>query len=345
MNTHMWDEIREQPMVLEKTLQQNSAVIQEIASRLRQEPVHAVNLVARGTSDHVGIFTKYLGEYFTGIPFSLAASSLVNLYQRPMNYSSMLTLAISQSGEGPDVLGVVREANRQASLTVGITNREGSALAEAVDHPLFCFAGQEVSVAATKTCTSSMMAAASLIQAWSGRTELEARLCTVPSMTARLIQRFDEIRQLARRFRYVNDCVILARGLNYCAAMETALKIQETCYINARGYSSADLLHGPIAMLNRDFPSLVYAMKGPALESVRETVARLRSMGSEIYLISNEPSLSEGDHNFYLSETDDEVLTPFLTVVFGQMFAYALTLEKGYNPDQPKGLQKITKTW
>lgn len=344
MDSMMAQEIREQPAVLERVLRENQSAFMEAADTIQRYSPEAVYIVARGTSDHVGVFAKYMGEYFLGIPFTLAASSLVNIYQRPSDFKSKLVIAISQSGRGPDVLGVVEEAKRRGGLTVGVTNDDTSPLAQISDIVLRCCAGPERSVAATKTCTSSMMALGALIGAWSSAVVFNAMLHGIPAGIDRLIARSQEIGEWMTFWGQIRRLLVVARGLNYASALETALKIQETCAIDARGYSAADLLHGPIAMANKEFPALIYAVAGPAIPSVKETAARLATLHVPLWLAGNDKELCQKVNAFYMPEILNEEVSPFYTVVFGQLVAHHLAISLGMNPDAPLGLTKITQT-
>lgn len=336
----MAQEIWEQPRVLTDVLDKNKAVIREIVSLLRKHPPQAVCIVARGTSDHVGVFTKYLGEYFLGIPFTLMASSLINVYRRPFDFSGKVVLAISQSGQGPDVLGVVREAKRQGALTISVTNEENSPLARDSGAVLRCYAGLERSVAATKTCTASMMAIAGLIGQWANADSFIDNLLRVPDGLLRLFDRSHRIEMGLTPFSRSEHCLVVARGFNYASALETALKLQETSGIDARGYSAADLQHGPIAMAHEKCPALVYAVNGPALSSVLETVSLLKTSNVPVWMIGN----AGGVERFDLPEIPSEEVSPFFTTVFGQIFAERLSSAKKRNPDAPPGLTKVTRT-
>ncbi len=342
MENLMLQEIREQPAAVQRTLNQNRAMIDNIAGCLNGRILDLVYLAARGTSDHIGIYAKYLGEYSLGIPVCLSASSVINLYQRKMKLANALTLAISQSGEGPDVIGVIREAKRQNALSVAITNHESSNLAREADFSILCRAGTEKSIAATKTCTTSMMAVAALIEKWSGA---PGHLPEIPDVISKTLTYFDEIKEKISSFINAESCIILARGFNYGSALETALKIQETCYMNARGFSIADFQHGPIAVLHRGFPVIVYAFKGPAITGTLELLTHLKEIGTHTLLVTNEKVLEGESSDFlYIPEDYPEEITPYISVVFGQIFAYHLALAKGLDPDLPRGLRKVTKT-
>ncbi len=342
MKNFMLEEIMIQPEAVRKTLEENRKTLALIKSDLITDPVDLVYVVARGTSDHTGIYTKYLGEYMLEIPVCLAASSIINLYQRPLKLKSALTIAISQSGEGPDVIGVVREARRQHGLSLAITNNETSTLSRESDYSLLCHAGEEKSVAATKTCTTSMMAIAALLQEWS---VVNGYLEQIPEAIEKTITYFDIIEEKVQAFIKPDHCVVLARGFNYSSALETALKIQETCYINARGFSTADFLHGPVAMLHQGFPVIVYAFQGPAMTGISDLLTYLKNLGTHTLLVTNDRGLLDNCNDYLLiPEEFPETITPYVSVVFGQIFAYHLALAKGNNPDSPRGLSKVTQT-
>lgn len=342
MSDYMLAEITSQPDLVGDVLVNNHNTLTKLASLLKSSAVNSIYLVARGTSDHAGIYAKYLGEYFLGIPVCLAASSIINLYHKNINFKNVLTMAISQSGEGPDVIGVMKAARDQNTPSVAITNFENSTLAKEAMFTLLCNAGLEKSVAATKTCTTSMMAAAALIQQWSGQ---DGSLDRIPGLIARILAMRDEIREQVDRFKDSESCVVLARGFNYAAALETALKIQETCYMNARGFSTADFQHGPIAMLHQGFPVIIYAFQGPAMAGVDGLLDHLQKIGTHTLLVTNDPSLaSQNRETIFIPGDYPEVVTPYLSIVFGQVFAYYLARAKGLNPDAPRGLQKVTKT-
>ena len=240
------------------------------------------------------------------------------------------------------MIGVVREAKKQSALSVAITNNEASTLAREADFSLLCHAGPEKSVAATKTCTTSMIAAAALVREWSGK---DGHLDEIPALIEKMLSYSEEIRAKVEPFAQADSCVVLARGFNYAMALETALKIQETCYLNARGFSIADFQHGPIAMLDQGVPAIVFAFKGPALAGISDFLANLKQLGVHVLLVTNERELiKESSDNIFLPEDYPEEITPYASVVFGQLFAYHLARLKGLNPDSPRGLRKVTKT-
>lgn len=340
----MYREIGEQPHVLERGIETHRIIWKEIVSDLKKRPMESIQLVARGTSDHVAIFTKYIGEYYLGIPVSLMASSIINLYKRPLNLFNSLTVGISQSGSAPDAIGVLREAKRQGGLTLAITNEEGSPITREATYSLFCQAGKEKSVAATKTCTASMMLLGGLIGEWAKDSSLLEELVKVPTTLEKILSKKREIERLARRFKEAKECLVLGRGFNYAAALETALKIKETSYIYAGSYSTADFLHGPIAIVNQRVPVLIFAFKGPLLAGIEETIYRLKEMQIEVLIVTDAPSLRDMDDTLYVPHDLKEEVTPFISIVIGQLFSYYLAISRGHDPDLPRYLKKVTKT-
>lgn len=344
LGSFMRKEIGEQPLILERAIETNRPIWEKIAKELKERPIESIQIVARGTSDHVAIFAKYIGEYYLKIPVNLMASSIINLYQRPLKLSNSLTIGISQSGSAPDVIGVLKEAKRQGGLTLAITNEEESIIVNKASYSLFCQAKEEKSVAATKTCSASMMLFSGLIGAWAKSPSLLEELTKVPQTIERLIKREKEIHELATRLKESTECLVLGRGFHYASALETALKIKETSYIHAGSYSTADFLHGPIAIVDKGAPALIYAFQGPLLEGIEETINRLQEIGAEILLVTDSRSLNRAGSIFYAPHDLKEEVTPFISIVFGQIFSYCLAIIKGQDPDLPRYLKKVTKT-
>lgn len=340
----MYQEIREQPAQLKKLLSNNIPRLKKMAAQFQEKSISSIHVAARGTSNHVAIFSKYLAEVQLGIPVNLMAPSIINLYCCPLQLSKALTIGISQSGSAPDVIGVLQQAHGQGGVTLAITNEEDSQLSQITQHALFCGVGEEKSVAATKTCTASMMLLAGLLGAWGQDQDLIKALEMVPPALDRLMLREKEIESLVQRFKDIEEILILGRGFNYASALETALKIKETCYINASSYSTADFFHGPIAVVDQGLSVLIYAFKGPLLPGILETITCLREMGTRILLVTDEPSLLGEDTIFYIPEDLPEQVTPFFSIVFGQLFSCFLAEQRGLNPDEPRNLKKITRT-
>ncbi|MGE5583238.1 MAG: SIS domain-containing protein [Bacillota bacterium] len=342
--TKMWAEILEQPEVLQKCLQ-NTNGIKEVVKTIKSQNIQMVYIAARGTSDHAAVYAKYLIEYLVGIPVALAAASIFTIYGKSLNFKNSLVIGISQSGKAADVLEVIKSANRHDAVTVSITNAPDSPLAQEAKYHLYCNAGLEVSVAATKTFTSQLFILAQLITEWAEQKDLQAELAEVPEKIAQTLELSGVIKDKAERYFLMNECFVLARGINYAVALEAALKIQETNYIRAKAFATSDFQHGPIAMIDRNIPAMVFAPKGPALKDVQEVMNTLKNNQVELIVISNKQELlAEGSSGFAIPETENDLISPFYNVVVAQMFACQLALVKKLDPDHPRGLHKVTIT-
>jgi glucosamine--fructose-6-phosphate aminotransferase (isomerizing) len=341
----MLNEIQEQPEVLKRCFDYNKEMIKNVVKTLKGQNIYSVVIVARGTSDHAGIYGKYILECEVGIPVSLAAPSVTTIYKKKINFSNTLVIGLSQSGEAEDVLEVLKSANNSGAVTVSITNYPESPLAKEAKYHLFCNAGIEKSVAATKTCITEMYLLAQLVAEWSGDEEFKKELLAIPANLITLIDKKEDITRKVERYRLMTECFVLARGINYPIAMEAALKIQETSYVRARAYASSDFHHGPFAMIEKDMPVIVYAPNGPSLKDTTEMIEKLKPTQAEIIVVSNNREVLElGDCSFEIPDTSNDMISPFYNVVFAQLFACNLSLLKGLNPDAPRGLHKVTIT-
>lgn len=343
--TKMWEEIMEQPRVLSKCLDKNSQTIMAIVKTIKEREIHSVIIAARGTSDHAAVYGKYVIELMTGIPVSLASPSVFTLYEKTLKLKGSLVIGISQSGEAADVLEVIKGANKEGAVTVGITNFEDSPLATHSSFHLNCECGEEKSVAATKTFTAQMFLLASLVAEWTEDEDMKKALGLLPELITETFKISDQIINNVKRYRFMNECFVLARGINYAVALETSLKIQETTYVRAKAYASSDFHHGPFAMIDDNMPVFIFAPNGPSINDMTEMIKKLKDKGADITIISNnEEILKMGDCSFKIPQTASDMISPFINVVVAQMFACQLALAKGLNPDSPRSLNKVTIT-
>jgi len=254
-------------------------------------------------------------------------------------------IGISQSGQSPDIQAVLEEARRQNVPTLTITNDADSPLAEIADHVISLAAGEEKSVAASKTYTAELMAIATLAAYLKGEQKLVAELNRVSSYAETVLQGAPVVSEIARRFYKHDQLVVVSRGFNYCTTFEIALKIKELAYIAAQAYSSADFLHGPIALLQKGFPVLAVACEGMAHDKMLELIDELRPLDVELALITNDEALLESTGGAVrLPAGMPEWLSPIISVIPGQLLALNLAIERGYDPDNPRGLRKVTLT-
>lgn len=342
----MLEEIRQQPEALERTLARELKPVEEFKRLAGNERPRLIVLVARGTSDNAALFGRYLLEITTGIPVSLAAPSILTLYRTSIDYRGTLVVAISQSGESTDTNLVLEQARLRGAVTVGITNERSSALARLAEHVFLVRAGREQSVAATKTYTGQMLVLYLLAYALGGPIRA-ADLRSIPGAVAEALRLEPEIDALAQRYRYMRYAVVMGRGLNYANAFEFALKLMETCYVVAERFSSADFLHGPIALVEPSFPVFAFAPPGVTWAPIRETLDKLNRLRAEIVAITdsgNREADSRATRVIRLPRRVKEVLTPIPYIVPAQLFAACLAAHKGLDPDRPRTLRKVTLT-
>lgn len=345
----MADEIAEQPEALQRTIELEQPRLAVIAARIERYAPAYVTIAARGTSDNAATHAKYLWGMANGLPVMLDAPSLTTLYQETRHLRRSLVIGVSQSGESTDVVEVIRAARREGALTLAITSDGSSTLALAADETAICHTGIERAVAATKTYTTQL-AILSLLSALLARdTEMLHALQQVPEAMGRVLEQRTLIHELAQTFVRRPACVVLGRGFNYSTALETALKLKETCYLWAEPYSTADFHHGPIALIEEDTPVLAYIAPGRAFETMVDAAQTLRARGADLVVFGAAPQQVQVTAVVPLPETAGsshlpEALTPLVYVVAGQLFACELAVARGFNPDQPRGLTKVTKT-
>ncbi len=343
--SYLEQEINEQPAVLARLLSEENTRIREIAQAIRRRAPQFIYLAARGTSDHAGTYGEYLLAGHCGLPVALATPSLYTVYHRPPCVKGALVIGISQSGHSPDIVEVVAEGRRQGALTLGIANDPRSPLASAAEYCLSCHAGEERSVAATKTYTAELAALALLAVALTGSPAMWAELERLPEHMARALQVAPEVERRVERYRYMDHCVLIGRGYNYATALEISLKLKELAYVVADSYSSADFMHGPIAIIEQGFPVLLVAPQGAVYQDLLGLARNLREREAELVVISDQQeALDLAQVPLKLPEAVPEWLSPVVAVVPGQLFAAALTRAKGYDQDRPRGLHKVTRT-
>jgi len=343
----MLQEIIEQPQALAKTLSEEQKRVDRLGSFLKGRDIDLIVLVARGSSDNAALFGRYLLEATTGIPVSLAAPSLYTLYDAKLKLSRALVIGVSQSGEGEDINQVLQRAGACGAYTIGITNEPHSSMTNVVDETLLMHGGRERSVAATKTYTGQMMLFYMLARALSddrGKSLVSAYEA-IPEYALRALELQTQISELVERYVFMENCVVVGRGLQYGNAYELALKLMETCYVVAERFSSADFLHGPLALVERHFPIFIFAPPGVTLPGVRQLIARLRELGADSLVITGDRETAAlASRSLCVPCETDEFLSPVPYIIPGQLFAALLAKAKGLNADTPRSLSKVTRT-
>lgn len=340
-------EISEQPSLLGKLIEKQRHTAEQIASAIRKAQPAFVLFAARGTSDNAARYATYLWGAHNRLTAALATPSLFTYYQRPPNLKGALVVGISQSGQSPDIVQVLLEGQRQGCLTLAITNAPNSPLARAADLLFDIQAGEEKAVAATKTYTAELIALAMISAALSNeQTSCWRELAQLPTWIQVVLQQDRDIARLTERYRYMHHCVVVGRGFNYATAFEWALKLKELTYVIAEPYSSADLLHGPVAMVETGFPVLAIAPEGMVFDFMLQVLSSLHEeQRAELVVISNrEEALRLAQSPIPLPAGIPEWLTPIVSIVAGQLFACHLTQAKGYDTEAPRHIHKVTQT-
>jgi glucosamine--fructose-6-phosphate aminotransferase (isomerizing) len=344
--SRMLDEIREQPAALERTLKDAARRVERFKRLVTLRRPRLIVLAARGTSDNAAQFGRYLLEMTTGIPVSLAAPSIYTLYNARVDFRDALVVALSQSGESTDTNVVLTEARRQGAMTIGITNEASSSLAKLAEHVFQVRAGKEKSVAATKTYTGQVLMLYMLAYALGAKIRLDD-LARLPEQADRALGLEADVAELSGRYRFMDHAVVVGRGLNYANAYEFALKLMETCYVVAERFSSADFLHGPIALVERNFPVFLFAPAGVTWPAMQEMLAKLRALKAETVVITdagNRAAAGTADRVMRVPTRLRELYTLIPYIIPAQLFAACLAEQKGLNPDRPRTLSKVTLT-
>ena len=344
--TKMLEEIKQQPSVLSQLEEANRETLNALIKEMKVKNIKNAVLAGRGTSDHACIFAQYVLGLTCGIVTGLAIPSLLTLYRCKPDFSSHLVIGISQSGKAADALSLIDAANTSGGISVAITNDPESPMALAAKYHLYCNAGPEISVAATKTFTAQMGLVLLLAAYLTENETLLAAFRRLPDAMRKLDELCDEkITETALSFRYMKDGFVLSRGITYPVALESMLKIQETCYVKMRGYAVSDFYHGPLAQVDAETPVIVLTPNGVTHQDHLDMIDRLRSIGTQPLVVAPENSDAlSGTNQFAIPDTGNEITDAFLFAMFAQRFSECLCGLKGLNPDAPRNLKKVTVT-
>ena len=324
-------EIAEQPAALARLLRDGSAAATEAREVFMRHRPRFVLLAARGTSDHAALYGKYLAEVCLNLPAGLASPSTFTVYDSRPDMRGVLFIAVSQSGGSPDLVESLQVARHYGALTIAVTNNPASALAGAAAHHMDVHAGPERSVAATKTYTAQLLALYLLLSGGDAS--------AVPDAAARTLDDAAVAHAAAQRFSDVERLVTTARGFSYATAREGALKLMETSYLAAQAFSGADLLHGPLAMLGPDVPVIAVTTPGRGARAMSPILERLAAADVDVLQVGAPGGLP------VTMDGVDETLAPIVEILPLQQLAWRLAIDRGGDPDRPRGLSKVTRTW
>jgi glucosamine--fructose-6-phosphate aminotransferase (isomerizing) len=336
----MFQEAAQAGAVVRGQLQANAPAMGKLAARLREAPPRAVVTCARGSSDHAATFAKYLFETRLGVLTASAAPSISSVYGARQDLRDCLFLAISQSGRSPDLVAAARAARQAGALVVAAVNDEASPLAEGADFTLPLHAGEERSVAATKSYVASLAVLVHLACEWSRDEELRRALERLPADLERAWD-LDWAPALAILAR-VTHLYVIARGVGLGVAQEAALKCKETCGLHAEAFSSAEVRHGPQALLRERFPALVLCQSDETREGTEALARELAARGVEV-LVAGAAADVRGALALP-AIASHAVVEPILLAESFYRLANALAIARGHDPDEPPHLRKITET-
>jgi glucosamine--fructose-6-phosphate aminotransferase (isomerizing) len=338
-------DLGEQPACLARLLGEGREAAERIAARVGEGGALFAVLAARGTSDNAARYGQYVLGVRNRLVVSLAAPSILTRYRVAPRMGGSLVIGLSQSGQSPDVVAVVAEGRRQGAVTVAVTNDPRSPLAEAAELTFDLRAGRERAVAATKTYTTELLALAMLSAAIDGGDEAWTELAEVPPRVAGAIELNRALAGAAAAFARDTRLVVLGRGYNLSTAFEVALKIKETCHVLAEPYSTADFLHGPVALLGPGLPVVAIAPASGTFDDLPGVLGLARERGARLVALSDDPAvLAQAEVPLTVPPGCPEWLSPLVSVIPGQLWALALSRARGLSPDAPRGLSKVTLT-
>ncbi|CAB4794925.1 MAG: SIS domain-containing protein [Actinobacteria bacterium] len=332
-------EIAQIPSIFQKLADRADAITAQV-EKLPLDSFDSVILLARGTSDNAALYLKYLIETKIGIPCGLASPSVVTVYQTKLKFKNCLVIALSQSGQSPDLISYAEAAKNGGAKVLALTNEANSPLAKAAGLHLYLEAGEEKAVAATKSYSAELLLSLLVVSTWAKEVIDFAALV---SEANRAVSNIDSVSKIVDNFDHTFGITTLGRGFSYANAHESALKIQETLKIPVSSFSSADYLHGPISSLHENSRVIFLAPTGVSITGMAATVTRIREITPHIYWIGNGFEIKPGEISLggaNLSET----LAVIADSIVLQQFAMLLAIKNGLNPDAPIGLLKVTKT-
>jgi glutamine---fructose-6-phosphate transaminase (isomerizing) len=334
-------EIAAQPTVLGAVLGRRAEIAGVAAAIERRRPRFAL-LAARGTSDHAALYAKYLIEVLLQLPAGLASPSTTTLYGAEPDLTDVLFVTVSQSGGSPDLVEATEAARRRGALTVAVTNTPDSPLGRTAELAIDIGAGEERAVAATKTYTASLTALYLLVDAVrGGGADAMAGIDELAGRT--LFDSATTVREAVDRYRSAERMVFTGRGYSSATAAEAALKLAETCYLSARAYSGADLLHGPVAAIDTETRVVAVTSAGRGATAMRDVVAAVRGRGADVLAVGSAAAEVDAALRIDVPRTAEEV-APILEILPLQLLALDLAVARGGDPDQPRGLSKVTRT-
>lgn len=337
--SNMQKEINEIPEALERLIDKSEVGIIEAAAEMRIINPRLVTTVARGSSDHAGLYLKYAIECFAGIPVASLGPSVTSIYKKQLSLPQSVNIAISQSGQSPDIVETACMAKKGGALNIAITNDIASPLANECKHVFNINAGEEKSVAATKTFVTSIFAGLLVLAHWKKNESLLRSLKELPNLASSALE--CDWSPLVEHCKNLSSLYVLGRGPAMAIALEAALKFKETCQIHAEAFSSAEVMHGPKSIIGDDFTVLALAARDASEQSIIHVANQLSKQGAKIYATTDQQITAE---NLPFVASGYSLTDPILLIISYYKFVESLARIKGLNPDSPPNLKKVTET-
>tara|TARA_Y100000034_G_C6862319_1_gene392609 strand:- start:308 stop:1333 length:1026 start_codon:yes stop_codon:yes gene_type:complete len=328
--TIMEQEAAQAPEIIREQLAANEQLMASVGEKLRKFKPHMAMIIGRGSSDHAGVFGKYLIEIEAGVPVSSAAPSVASVYGKTLALKGALVIVISQSGRSPDIIAQAEMAKKAGAYCIALVNDETSPLAEVVDDFIPLKAGAEISVAATKSYLATLSALLQLTANWTENTALINALQQLPEKLDAMVASGPQL--TPESLDNVKNMVVLGRGLGFAVSKEMALKLKEVASIHAESFSSAEFLHGPVTLVEQGLAILNCAVNDESASSHEEQIKEVASRGADVV---------------HLNQLDSSIhprLAPLVVLQRFYLDVAHVAVARGFNPDSPKGLKKVTKT-
>lgn len=337
--THMRREILEIPTAIETLLSQGAEDMRAAADALRDKDPAFFISVARGSSDHAATYFKYASELIAGVPVASVGPSIASIYARKLKLPMAASLAISQSGKSPDIVRMAEMARAEGALSLALTNHTDSDLAKVSQHPLGLHAGLEQSVAATKTFVTSVVSAVWLLAEWQRDADLLKAIHRLPEVLDAATR--SDWNALVQHVSTAQSLYCLGRGPAFALSNEAALKFKETCQLHAESYSSAEVLHGPVSIVDHGFPVLMLCAGDAAEASVVEVADQIAGKGAKVFITSDRAAQATC---LPAARSDHPLTDPIALIVSFYALVEQVARARGINPDEPRHLKKVTET-
>jgi glucosamine--fructose-6-phosphate aminotransferase (isomerizing) len=338
--THMAAEIRETPLVVVRLIEREAACLKTLGQTIRRLDPPVIVTWARGSSDHAAGYFKYLTEIFAGIPVASVGPSIASLYRAPLKLRGAIVVSVSQSGESPDIVALQAAARAAGAFSIAVVNQAESPLARNAEAVITLHAGVETSITATKSCIASAVALAMLVAEWCDDAVLRDAVEGLPeALGATLAENWDAALPV---FGAAQSAYVVGRGPAYPVAAEAALKLKETAMLHAEAFSGAEVMHGPLQLLQTGFPLLALRQNDESRAAMRDAIDRLRAVQGRVFEVATDPA--RGPDHLPVRATGHTALDPLAMLLSFYAFAETLSRARGHDPDRPSHLRKVTAT-